>query len=51
MVDYKTRLSRHILLELFTQTEVFEVLSQSEGIVHSKEIVEQVPGRDVDKGH
>ena len=51
MVRDKTRLLCHVLNELFPQREVFQFLSQSEGVKHGKEIVEQVPGRDVDKRH
>ena len=40
-----------VLLQLSGQTKVAKILPQSEGIEHGKEIVQQVPGWDVYKGH
>ena len=48
---HEARLLYDVESQLFAKAKVFEVLPQCEGIEHRKEIVEQVPGWDVDKGH
>ena len=37
--------------QLLAQAEMLEVPAQSKGIEHCKEIVDHVPGWDVDKDH
>lgn len=47
----EARLLDDVLFDLFHQAEVSQVLPQSEGVKHRKEIVEQVPCWDVHKGY
>lgn len=47
----EARLLDEVLFDLFHQAEVSQVLPQSEGVKHRKEIVKQVPCWDVHKGY
>ena len=51
MMKHKSQLLLDERNQLLAEAEVFDVPAQSEGIEHRKEIIDHVPGWDVDKSH